>query len=112
MTYLNGRPRGVKGGYYRYPRKAEAKVSLVPLDRKASVEGSEMDSAYKEVQPPEISESEYLALEVLESVPGGTCRQIRPDTLGHQQCWRAANHQGPHVSQDGKAWILVSGEVE
>ena len=112
MKNLNGRPRGVKGGYYRYPRLPEAKVSLLPPDRKTSEEGSEMGSAYKEVQSPQISESEYLALEVLESVPGGTCRQIRPGTLGHQQCWRAVGHPGPHVSQDSKAWILGPENVE
>ncbi|MEN4465415.1 hypothetical protein ABFV47_14280 [Mycolicibacterium fortuitum] len=32
------------------------------------------------------------------------CIELRPGTLGHQMCWRADGHDGPHISQDRGEW--------
>lgn len=54
---------------------------------------------------PAISQAEFEQIEAAQHKPGGICNQVRPETLGYQQCWRLSEHAGAHVSQDGKAWI-------
>lgn len=53
------------------------------------------------VDKPRISDAEYDALEAGAAV----CVEVRPGTLGYQLCWRIDDHPGPHVSQDGRAWL-------
>lgn len=57
---------------------------------------------------PAISSAEFEQLEAAQQNPSGICNQVRPETLGYQQCWRLNAHAGAHISQDGKAWITTA----
>lgn len=46
-----------------------------------------------------------------EFIIGGVCGRVRPGTLGYQRCWRIAEHEGPHVSQDRGAWVVLEPAV-
>lgn len=60
------------------------------------------------VPRPTITPEESAAIDANETTPGGICNQVRPGTLGYQQCWRIDGHNdGIHLSQDGTAWIDV-----
>ncbi|MDM2402056.1 hypothetical protein PP613_23265 [Mycobacteroides abscessus] len=61
---------------------------------------SQLGITYQRAQRPRITDDEADALEA----GAQACLAIRPDTLGHQSCWRIDHHDGPHLSQDGQAW--------
>lgn len=60
---------------------------------------------YTPTEKPAISDAEYAQLDAVATIPGALCGAIRPGTLGYQQCWRIASHEGAHVSQDDQAWM-------
>lgn len=61
---------------------------------------------YKIVRKPRITEDEFDALDSGHR----SCGEVRPQTLGYQQCWRCAGHDGPHVSQDRTAWRSIAAK--
>lgn len=58
-----------------------------------------------------LTEAELDLIEEAENKLGGLCGVTRPETLGHQRCWRIEGHSGPHYSQDRKTWDLPLGSV-
>lgn len=40
----------------------------------------------------------------LDALGAEVCAAVRPGTLGHQKCWRAVDHELPHISQDRGEW--------
>ncbi|MBN7570230.1 MULTISPECIES: hypothetical protein [Mycobacteroides] len=62
---------------------------------------------YKIVRKPRIAEDELDALDSGDAA----CLEVRPQTLGHQRCWRKDGHDGPHVSQDRAAWCSTSAKL-
>lgn len=63
---------------------------------------------YVMVKRPPVGQSEFDRLED----GARECNTTRPETLGYQTCWREADHDSAHISQDGRAWITYESEAD
>lgn len=72
-----------------------------------------MNAKYTRVDRPNILGDEWTALDNAEysGKIGAVCGTVRPGTLGYQQCWRIAEHDDAHISQDRIAWLELPEEA-